>query len=144
MHSNTNIDQFQTTHDINIYDIAPCRQPSNGPFYVYRLWNVLTGKEYIGQCINIKDRFKRHKAKPLTELRIDVNEAGAFFDCVFSMDILHTCQLKHVADHLEETEIYKRGTLKPRGYNILKGTPGKDYRMSARWYNQKAYRRQKM
>ena len=105
--------------------------PSKGPFYVYRLWNVLTGKEYIGQCININDRFKRHKAKPLTELRIDVKEAGAFFDCVFSMDILHTCQLKHVADHLEETEIYKRGTHKPRGYNILRGTPGKDYRMSA-------------
>ena len=47
--------------DVNLNDLLTChlkgsprtrrqRKKRNPPFYVYRLWNVVTGKEYVGQC----------------------------------------------------------------------------------------------
>ena len=89
------------------------------------MWNVETGKEYIGQCEaedGIEKRYKYHRTKRPKAIQEDAPDCKTF-ECTFAMEVLHTVGTEAAADHNEKMEISKRGTLVPHGYNIVNGAP---------------------
>ena len=122
--------------DVNLNDLLTChlkgsprtrrqRKKRNPPFYVYRLWNVVTGKEYVGQCEaeeGIEKRYKQHKNNRPKAMQEEVQD-GNTFQNLFAMEVLHTVGTEAAADHNERVEIERRRTLVPNGYNIVKGAP---------------------
>lgn len=85
--------------------------------YIYRIWNWLNDKEYVGQTKCVKTRWARHlsksglKASPLyDDLELYGREAFVF-------EILQTVETRAEADQAEYLEIGCRGCLFPKGYN---------------------------
>lgn len=91
---------------------------------VYKFTNVLNGKSYVGQSINIRRRYNHHK-----RLSCDNCEGGELFINTvmrdigfenFEFSILEECS----REELDDKEIYyinKYNTLIPNGYNISFG-----------------------
>lgn len=92
---------------------------------IYKITNQINGKIYVGQSINIKDRWYQHKAKAFNENEPAYNSAihAAFRKYGienFKFEIIEECQ----QSELDEKEIFWIQTLNsltPNGYNILKG-----------------------
>lgn len=97
---------------------------------IYKITNNINGKSYVGQSINIKDRWKQHIYKAYNEKEIGYNSAihqafRKYGEENFSFDVIELCK----KEELDEKEIYwikKLNTLSPLGYNILPG--GQKYR----------------
>ena len=92
---------------------------------IYKITNNINGKIYIGQSIDIKERWKQHLYKAYNKKEIGYNSAihQAFRKYGidnFSFEIIELCE----KEKLDEKEIYwieKLNTLSPQGYNILPG-----------------------
>lgn len=102
---------------------------------IYKITNLKNGKVYVGQSIDIKDRWSQHKNKAFNSNERGYNSAihAAFRKYGienFSFEIIEEC----VAEQLDEKEqfwIKKFNSLAPNGYNILPG--GQKNRLGKIW-----------
>lgn len=91
---------------------------------IYRITNKINGKSYIGQSVDIEERFKHHKKYRRTcEYNKILYKAIKKYGIEnFSFEIIDICK----KEELDEKEIYyieKYGTFK-NGYNMTKGGEG--------------------
>jgi group I intron endonuclease len=95
---------------------------------IYKITNVINGKIYVGQSIDIKDRWYQHKYKATDPNELGYNSAihQAFRKYGidnFSFEIIEEC----APEQLDDREIYwikQLNSLAPNGYNILEGGQG--------------------
>ena len=79
------------------------------------MWNVINGKEYIGQCEaeeGIEKRYKQHRSNRPKAMKQDAPDCKTF-ESTFAMEVLHTVGSEAAADHNEKMEIQKRCTTAP-------------------------------
>lgn len=91
---------------------------------IYKITNLLNGKSYIGQSIDIEQRFKQHKnLKRLNSEDSPLHRAIKKYglEC-FSFEILELCK-KEELDEFERYYIEKYDTRK-KGYNLTDGGQG--------------------
>ena len=92
---------------------------------IYKITNIINGKIYVGQSIDIIERWKQHNYKAFNSNEIAYNSA---IHCAFRkygienfvLEVLEECS----AEDLDQREIYwieQLNSLTPNGYNILKG-----------------------
>lgn len=85
---------------------------------IYKIENQINGKIYIGQSVNIEERFKRHKSlkdnlvvhKALQKYGVDN----------FSFSIVELCEIVEL-DEKEKYWIHYYNSLIPKGYNMVDG-----------------------
>ena len=99
---------------------------------IYKITNIINEKVYIGQSINILERWKQHNYKAFNSNEIGYNSAihAAFRKYGienFKLDILEECEVSEL-DEKERLWIEKLNSLSPNGYNILVG--GQKYRIT--------------
>ena len=92
---------------------------------IYKITNLLNGKFYIGQSVDIKRRFYEHK-KLNREVRSNIKKAIKKYGLEnFYFEVLEECS----PEMLNEKEIFYIKTLKPE-YNICEGGTGlKGYKL---------------
>lgn len=85
---------------------------------IYKIENLLNGKSYIGQSIEIEHRFAKHKcAKDDFYIHRAIRKYGI---SNFSFEILEECD-KSLLNEKEKFWIDKINTLVPNGYNMIQG-----------------------
>lgn len=92
---------------------------------IYIITNKLNGKIYIGQSINIEERWKQHIYKAFNENEIGYNSAihQAFRKYGvenFDFSVLEECDQEELDDK-EIQWIKDKNSMSPNGYNILAG-----------------------
>ena len=92
---------------------------------IYKIENKINGKIYIGQSINITERWYQHKYDAVREERLAYNSIihKAFRKYGienFSFEILEECPSEDL-DEKERYWIQELNTIQPNGYNIMPG-----------------------
>ena len=92
---------------------------------IYKITNLINQKIYIGQSVNIEERWKQHEYKAFNIKEKGYNSAihAAFRKYGvenFKLDILEEC-LPEELDSKERYWIETLNSLSPNGYNILAG-----------------------
>ena len=88
---------------------------NNKQYYVYRIWNTINNKSYIGQTTNPKHRFyKCHKRNK--KLTADIERHG---EVAFATEILARTSDKKFAESMEEHFIDQFDSIR-NGYNIAR------------------------
>lgn len=92
---------------------------------IYEIINTVNGKIYVGQSINIYDRWTQHKYKSIYSEELGYNSAihaamrkYGFENFVFK--IIEECE-PELLDERERYWIEKLNSLTPNGYNIMPG-----------------------
>lgn len=92
---------------------------------IYKFTNLINGKSYIGQSINIDKRIKEHFWK--SENENDVSFNSILHQAIrkygaknFSVDVVIECDVEDL-DEMEKYYIIEYNTITPNGYNILSG-----------------------
>ena len=96
---------------------------------IYKITNLINGKIYIGQSINIDKRIKEHFWKALNKNDISYNSALHSAMRKYGLEnlqweIVEECEISEI-DEKEIFYIKKFHSLTPNGYNILQGGQGK-------------------
>ncbi len=85
---------------------------------IYKIENLLNGKCYIGQSIEIEHRFSKHKsAKDDFYIHRAIRKYGIKN---FSFEIIEECKVEKL-DERENFWIKEKNTLIPNGYNMVPG-----------------------
>ena len=85
---------------------------------IYKIENLLNGKSYIGQSIEIERRFSKHKsAKDDFYIHRAIRKYGVEN---FSFEILEECKVEELNER-EKFWIKEKNTLIPNGYNMIPG-----------------------
>lgn len=92
---------------------------------IYTIKNLINGKQYVGQSINIQKRWSQHKSDYIhNENKKILYKAMRKYGIEnFSFEVLEECPI----DKLDEKEIFwikELNTLNPNGYNISQGGTG--------------------
>lgn len=93
---------------------------------IYKVENLINGKIYIGQSVNIENRWKEHRYGPYTTTSSQYNTP--FYRAIrkyevenFSFEVIEECE----PEELNEREIYwiskYKSTNLDKGYNLTKG-----------------------
>ena len=95
---------------------------------IYKITNLINGKIYIGQSIDIYDRWYQHKYKAFDKKELAYNSAihaamRKYGVENFKLDILEQCTQEEL-DEKEQFWIANLNSLTPNGYNILPGGQG--------------------
>ena len=91
-------------------------------YYIYKFTNKLNNMSYIGQSINPEKRYKKHLYGRKTNLDTYFDRAfKKYGEEIFDYKIIDSTTTPEKADELEKYYIKKYKTLRPHGYNILKG-----------------------
>ena len=91
--------------------------------YIYKFTNKLNGKVYIGQTIDIKNRYKYHIRHSKNKPHLLIHKAIAKYDIEnFVFEILHKVD-SSLLDEYEKMEIEKHNSYK-KGYNNSLGGEG--------------------
>lgn len=101
---------------------------------IYKITNKINGKIYVGQSIDIKERWRQHRWKAFNCNEIGYHSAIHVAMRKYGLDnfiyeVLEQC----AAEELDEKERYWISLLNcitPNGYNILSG--GQKYRKSVK------------
>ena len=102
---------------------------------IYKITNLINGKVYIGQSINIEKRIKEHfyKAKCFGETSYNsaLHQAiRKYGEENFSWEILEECSIDEIDDK-ERFYIEQYNSITPDGYNISEG--GQKYRAKPKY-----------
>ena len=100
---------------------------------IYKITNLVNKKIYVGQSINIIERWKQHQYKAFNSKEVAYNSAihAAFRKYGvenFSFEVLEECKIEEL-DKKEREWIEKLNSLAPNGYNILIG--GQQFRCTS-------------
>lgn len=92
---------------------------------IYKITNIINGKSYIGQSINIDKRIKEHFYKASCQKDCSYNSIlhsaiRKYGEANFKIEIVVECCTDKL-DELEKYYIQEFNTLTPNGYNILAG-----------------------
>lgn len=92
---------------------------------IYKITNIVNNKVYVGQSVDITERWKQHQYKAFNCNEIAYNSAiqAAFRKYGienFLFEVLEECEIEEL-DEKEREWISKLNTLSPNGYNILVG-----------------------
>ena len=92
---------------------------------IYKIENKINGKIYIGQSVDIVERWKQHGYKAFNQKEVAYNSAihAAFRKYGienFELTVLEECEVSEL-DEKERYWIQKLNSLTPTGYNILQG-----------------------
>lgn len=92
---------------------------------IYCFTNLINGKQYVGQSINIENRKKQHiwryNNSKDTNYNMPIHSAFRKYGIEnFSFEILEECTYEELDDK-EKYWIIKKNSLSPKGYNILEG-----------------------
>lgn len=92
-------------------------------YYIYKFTNKINGMSYIGQSINPKKRYREHfyKSKNIKKIPYFDRVARKYGQKNFTFEIIDSANNIEKTDQLEQYYIQKFNTIKPNGYNILKG-----------------------
>lgn len=95
---------------------------------IYKITNSVNGKIYIGQSIDIEERWYQHKYKAFDEKEKGYNSAihaamRKYGIENFSIEIIEKCE-SILLDERERFWIKELNCLSPNGYNILEGGQG--------------------
>ena len=93
--------------------------------YIYTIKNNITNKIYVGQTINPKERWWKHKneAKNIDSLSYKshlYNSMDSYGIDKFSFEVIEECDCE-ILDERERYWIHELNTLELNGYNILNG-----------------------
>ena len=99
---------------------------------IYKILNRVNGKVYVGQSVNIIERWKQHGYKAFNQNELAYNSAihAAFRKYGlenFELKVLEECLVSEL-DERERYWIQELDCLTPKGYNILVG--GQAYRIT--------------
>jgi group I intron endonuclease len=87
---------------------------------VYKITNIINGKCYIGQSINIHKRWAEHRRKNNNEntyLRKAIKKYGIYF---FKFEVIVVCS-RGLLDWYEKLAIAGNASIAPAGYNLSSG-----------------------
>lgn len=91
-------------------------------YYIYKITNKKNNLSYIGQSINPQKRFKEHLYGRKGGINTYFDKAlKKYGEESFTFEIIDKADESKKIDELEKYYIKKYNTLKPNGYNILKG-----------------------
>lgn len=90
-------------------------------YYIYKFTNKVNGMSYIGQSINPTKRYREHFYKTKKNVPYFDRIARKYGEDNFIFEIIDSSNNNDEIDKLEQFYIKKYNTLKPFGYNILKG-----------------------
>ena len=95
----------------------------NGTGVIYRIYNKVNGKSYIGQTVNLSDRIYRHFSDNSGSLllKLAIEKYGKES---FRVEVLHDEVPLNLLDKMEIIEIRFWGSISPNGYNITEGGYG--------------------
>jgi len=88
---------------------------------IYRIFNKISNKSYIGQTVNFKKRLAYHFYNPKYYIGRAINKYDKeSFEC----EILCDCNSKEELDEMEFHYIKQYNTFRPNGYNLTMGGEG--------------------
>lgn len=92
---------------------------------IYKITNKVNGKVYVGQSIDIIDRWKQHYYKAFNSKEVAFNSAihSAFRKYGienFELEVIEECSAEEL-DEKEKFWVKEFNSLSPNGYNILSG-----------------------
>ena len=95
---------------------------------IYKITNIVNNKIYIGQSIDIQERWYQHKYKAFDENEKGYNSAihlamRKYGVENFSIEIIEKCA-PELLDERERFWIQELNCVSPNGYNILEGGQG--------------------
>lgn len=91
-------------------------------YYIYLIKNKINNKNYIGQTINYEKRIKEHLYLRKTKKNMIIDSAiNKYGKENFYYNIIDIAYSQEQADNMEKKYIIEYNSLKPNGYNILKG-----------------------
>jgi len=92
-------------------------------YYVYQIKNLINNKIYIGQSINIKERWHRHKKNAKRKINHPLYDSiNKYGISNFLFEILAECNTQEDTDLLEKQFIIQYDTMnKEKGYNLREG-----------------------
>jgi group I intron endonuclease len=88
---------------------------------VYVITHKETGKQYVGQSLDVCIRWKQHTSGKKTAIAAALREEGLES---WTFEVLEECKAKELLQR-ENYWIEKLGTLHPRGYNMNSGSGGR-------------------
>jgi len=91
--------------------------------YIYKITNKATRKEYIGQTIDLDERWYQHKYKKRSNCRYLKNAINKYGIEQFSFKLMCVC-FDEDMDVYEQQYMEVYNTLVPDGYNLRKGGNG--------------------
>ena len=90
---------------------------------IYKIENLVNGKVYVGQSINIKTRFMSHKSELKSNNHSNIhlqNSWNKYGEENFKFEILEECNFDNL-NNLEKEWISKLNSINPYGYNLEYG-----------------------
>lgn len=90
---------------------------------IYKIVNLLNNKIYIGQSVNIQERWRRHKKNAKRKINHPLYDSiNKYGSENFSIEIINECRTQEEADALEKQLILEHDTLnRANGYNLREG-----------------------
>lgn len=90
--------------------------------YLYKISNTENNKIYIGQSVNVHDRWIAHKSEARTRPQMAISNAiNKYGEDKFAIEIIATCTSTNDADDIEIELIKQYNSKAPNGYNVSSG-----------------------
>jgi group I intron endonuclease len=90
-------------------------------YYIYRYTNLLNGKVYVGQTVDLKRRQRQHRTLNKSHKNSCIYHAIKKYGIAnFHFDIINQTDSRDIANGLETRAIEENNSMVPNGYNLVK------------------------